>query len=166
MAVLIEGGKFIFWILIGDAVTAADLAQCIEHLLDAHPEARVHREEQMLHREIVIAQILTMLFGSFHDGGEFTIHPRFIAALGTGQTIHGFLGPVAHHARGLAQFGEHWGDHGALSGHNGHQQVIHSEFGVGFGFCRGNRRRNGLLGLHSPGLWIKRHVEDSTAENS
>ncbi len=157
LAVLLECGELLLGALVGHAMRAAHLLEHLEQFLGADVEAGVHREEEVLDGEEVVAQVLAILLGVLDDVGELLAHPRFGTAVRLGELLDRFVGAVAHHQRGLAELGEHCGNDRALLAHHGAEHVIGSQFGVRqlLGLIDGGRER--LLGLQRPLLRIDRH---------
>ena len=69
-AVLLERLELLLGVLAGDAVAAAHLAQRAQQLLAADAEAVGHGEQQVLDREVVVAQLLAGRVGGVEDVGE------------------------------------------------------------------------------------------------
>ena len=61
LAVLLERGEVLFWVLAGDAVAAAHLLQGLQQLLAADAETLVHGQQQVLDRQEVVLQILLVV---------------------------------------------------------------------------------------------------------
>ncbi len=157
LAVLLEGGELLLGALVGDAVAATHVAQHLQELLAADAEALVHRQQQVLDRDVVVAQVLAVLLGHLGDVGELATHVRLVAAVRTRELVDRLLGPVAHHARRLAELGEHRGDDRAVLRRQGAQHVVRRDLGVGVRLRLVDRGGEGLLGLDGPLLGIDRH---------
>ena len=164
LAVLLEGGELLLRALVGDAVAATDVAQHLQQLLAADAETLVHRQQQVLDRDVVVAQVLAVLLGHLGDVGELATHPWLVAPVRARQLVDGLLGPLAHHARRLAELGEHRGDDRALLRGERAQHVVGRDLRVGVRLRLVDGRGEGLLGLDGPLLGIDRHVPQSTPD--
>ena len=158
LAVLLERGELVLRALVGDAVRAAHVLEHLQQFLGADVEPSVHREQQVLDRQEVVAQVLAVRLGVGDDVGELLAHPRFAAAVGLGQLLHRFVDPVADHQRCLAELGEHRGHDRAVLAHHGAEHVIGRELGVGEFLGLIDRGRERLLRLQRPLLRINGHV--------
>jgi hypothetical protein len=157
LAVLLERGELLLGVLAGDTVAAAHLLQRLEQLLAADAEAGVHREQQVLDRQVVVLQILAVRVGVLEHVVELAVHPWLVAAVGLGQLGHRLVGLVAHHERRESELGEHRRGEGVvLPGEGGHQ-VIGRELGVRQRTRLVDGRGHRLLGLDGPLLRIDRH---------
>ena len=107
LAVALEGLELVLGVLRRDAVRAADLLEDLQHLLGADAEALVHRQQQVLDGQVVVAQVLLELLGALEDLVQLAVEARLVAAVGLGQLGDGLVGPVADHQRGLAELAEH-----------------------------------------------------------
>ena len=160
LSVLLESLELFLGVLIGDAMTSAHVAQCLQQLLAAHPETLVHRQQQVLDAEEVVLQVFLVSLGHLKDVVEFAIHARLVAAVGLGQLGHPFVGLIANHQRCQSQLGEDRGRDGVFLAHEGRHHVIAGEFGVRQLLGLIDRGRHGLLRLVGPVLRIERHVTD------
>jgi hypothetical protein len=114
-------------------------------------------EQQVLDREVVVAQVFAHPGGLVEQGGQFAVHARLVATVRARQAIDSFLGAVAHLARGLTQFGEQGRDDGAVLVAERDEQVVDGEIRVGERLGLVNGCGDSLLGLGGPCLWIKCH---------
>ena len=80
LPVLLEGGELLLRVLVGDAVAAADVAQHAEQLLAADAEPVVHRQQQVLDRDVVVLEVLAVLLGAVGDGVQLAGQARLVAA--------------------------------------------------------------------------------------
>ena len=130
LAVLLERGELLLRALVGDAVRAADILEGAEQFLGADVEAGVHREQQVLDRQEIVAEVLAVRLGVLDDVGEFLAHPRLGTAVRLGELLDGIVGTVADHQRRLAELGEHCRHDRAVLAHHRAEHVI----GVSSGF--------------------------------
>jgi hypothetical protein len=159
LAVLLERGELLLGVLVGDAVAAAHVAQDAEQLLAADAEAVVHRQQQVLDRDVVVLQVLAVLLGALGDVVELARQTRFGAADRARQLVDGGLGSVADHAGGLAELRQHGHHHGPLLAGEGHQEVVGCELGIVLRLRGVDGRGERLLGLDGPLLRIERHAD-------
>ena len=70
LAVALEGLELLLGVLRRDAVRAADLLEDLQQLLGADAEPLVHRQQQVLDGQEVVAQVLLELLGGVEDLGS------------------------------------------------------------------------------------------------
>ena len=131
LAVLLERGELLLGVLVGDPVRSTHVLQDLQQLLGADVEAGVHRQQQVLDRQEVVAQVLAVRIGVLDDVVQFLVHPRLGAAVGLGQLLHGLVGAVADHQRRLTELRQHGRHDRALLAHHGAEQVIGRQFRIG-----------------------------------
>ena len=155
--VLLEGLELLLGVLAGDAVAAADVAQRAEQLLPVHAQAIAHGHQEVLDRQVVVAQLLAQGVGLVEDLVGLPAGAGLGAAVGLGQLGHGLVGPVAHHERGQAEL-LHDGQHDrVVLAQEGGQEMIGRQLGVAVGAGRLEGGGHRLLRLRGPGVRVERH---------
>ena len=112
----------------------------------------------MFDGEVVVFQIFAVLLGVLGDVVELSGHAWLVAAERLGEFVDRCQGSVAHHARRLAQLGEHRSHDRVVLGRQGHQQVIRRELRIRAGLRLINGCGKGFLRFDGPGLGVDRHV--------
>ncbi len=158
LAVLLQRGELLLRVLIGHTMRAAHVAQHLQQFLGTDIETPVHGEQQVLDRQEVVAQVLAIRLRGGDDVGELLAHPRFAAAVGLRQLLHGLVGAVAHHQRRLSELGEHRRHDGPVLAHHRAQHVVGREFRVGQFLRLVDRRGERLLRLQRPLLRVNSHA--------
>ncbi len=149
--------ELILGVLAGDAMRAAHVGERLQHLLTAHAEAVVHRQQQVLDGEVVVLEVLLDLLGAVDDGVELAGQVWFVAATGAGELGDRLVGLVLDHQRRLAELAEQCGDDRAvLTGDDG-EHVIGGQLRVGVAARQVERGGERLLRLHGPLLGVERH---------
>ena len=110
LAVALEGLELVLGVLRGDPVRAADLGEGAQHLLAIDAEPVAHRQQEVLDRQEVVAQVGLDALGVVEDGVDLAAEARLVAAVGLGQPGDGLVGAVADHQRRLAEAGQHGRD--------------------------------------------------------
>ncbi len=158
LSVFLERCEFVFGVLVGDAVRSTHFAERAQEFLARHAEPVGEGEEEVLNREVVVAEFASRSIGGVDGLGEFPVHAGVVAAGRPGQTVDGLLSPLAHHRRCLAEPGEERGDDGALLRGDGDEEVVGGQLGVGEGARLVNGEGERFLGLDGPGLRVDGHV--------
>ncbi len=157
LAVLLERGELLLGALIGDPMRSTNLLERAEQLFGADVEPAVHRQQQVLDGEEVVAQVLAVRLGVLDDVVELLAHARLGAAVGLRELLDRFVGAVADHQRCLAELGEDRRHDRALLAHHRAEDMVGGQLRIGefLGLVDGGRER--LLGLQRPLLRVDGH---------
>ena len=157
LAVALEGLELVLRVLRGDPVRAAHLGEGAQHLLAIDAEAVAHREQQVLDRQEVVAEVGLDALGLVEDGVDLAAEAWLVAPIGLGQPGDGVVGAVADHQRGLAEAGEHGrDDRVVLAGDRG-EEVVGGQLGVGVALGQIDGRADRFLRLQRPLLGVEGH---------
>ena len=164
-AELLERLEGRLWFLRGDAVRPAHLAQRVEHVgsVDVEPcrlvtAARAgHGDDEVLGRQVLVAELDTGLVGVFEDAPEPTGDLGIAAAVAARQRVERLVGPVAQGQRCQTETGDEGEDDTFGLLEERPQQVVGGDFGVRGLACGSDRRRHGLVGLQRPAVRVSCH---------
>ena len=158
LSVALEGLELVLGVLRRHPMRPADILQHLEQLLGADAEAVVHRQQQVLDGQEVVAQVGLDALGGIERGAELTAHARLVAAIRLGQLGDGLVGAVADHQRRLTELGQHGRDDGVVLPRQRGEQVIRRQLGVGVGLGLIDGGGHRLLSLERPLLGVERHA--------
>jgi hypothetical protein len=129
------------------------------HLFAPDTETGVHRQQEVLDGEVVVAQVLLVLLRVLDHVVELTAHPRLAATVGLRQLADGRIGLVTQHCGSEAELGKRRRDDGVVLACQCRHEVIGRQFGVvqRLRLIDGGGKR--FVGLQRPLLRIKCHVD-------
>ena len=140
------------------AVVPAHGTQSPQQRVLRHPDLVGQGQQEVLDRDVVVAEITAVLVGRLEDGTGLTRDARLRAALGPGQP--GQLGPdpLTQHIRVNAHLGQQGSGHRLVLRQKGVEQMGRRQLRIVGRRCM--RRRHAERGLRvvGPAFWIYRHV--------
>ena len=158
LAVLLERLKLLFGIGAADTMATAYLLQSLQHFFAADAEPLVHRQQQMLDREVVVFKVFAIRLGVLGNVGELAAHAWFRAAIRSGQLGDSLFGFVAHHQRRQSQRLHKCRSDSAFLAHQRAQHVVGGDLGVAVRLGLINCGREGFLCLVGPFFRVERHT--------